>query len=54
MAAMAIREGKQFPDYYLILPLFAFFLFFFNIMMFPLRFSKTWFYLSIPGFSGLS
>ena len=38
MAAVVMTEGKQFPDYYLISPLYIF-----NVIKFQLRFSKTLF-----------
>ena len=42
MAAMVMTEGKQFPDYYLISPLYIF-----NVIKFQLRFSKTLFFLLV-------
>lgn len=36
VAAMVIRDRKQFPDHYVISPLY-----FFNVMKFLLRFSRT-------------
>lgn len=42
MAAMVMTEGKQFPGYYLISPLYIF-----NVIKFQLRFSETLFFLLV-------